>query len=331
MTDSPDNTSPEIGAPVDLTDLRSADPVRMADLPRASDPAAAALLQHVSAEAIPSPTSRRSLRHRFVPLGAVAAAFLLIAVGFSLLSPSNTQTALATVQLAAQEVAAADSGRATTTFAIDGLSDGQAQRAAGTAVLTYNDDDFAVTLDLDDLPQELKDSHGDMGDLLGEVETRFVDGIVYAKGGPLDDWLAIELPALMTDQILETADPRSVLETVQTLVETEEVGSDLIDGIEVTHYRSVVDLDEQSLAESGWMAGLESQVDVDTDGTVTVDLYVSANGQLIKLDVAGNLAATETGETATATFSISTLFTDLNQVEPILAPEGVVPTPMFGN
>ncbi|NNF53455.1 MAG: hypothetical protein HKN03_03330 [Acidimicrobiales bacterium] len=324
MTSSPDPSS------VDLSDLRAADPVRMADLPRASDPDAVALLQRVSAISSPTPAqARRGLRNRFVPLGAVAAAFLVVVVGFTVFSPSNTETALATVKTAAQEVAAADSGRATTGFEVDGVSNGVSDRAAGTAVLTFNGNNFAVTLDLDDLPQELKDQSDGMGDLLSEVETRFVDGVIYGRGGPVDDWIAVELPSVFIDQIRETADPRSVLETVQTLVETEEVGATTIEGVEVTHYQSIVDLDEKSLAESGWLAGVDSQIDVDTDGTLTVDLFVTGAGQLIKIDVFGTLAATEATDSMTATFSISTLFTDLNAVAPITAPEGVVPTPFL--
>ena len=324
MTSSPDPT------PIDLSDLRAADPVRMADLPRSSDPGAVALLHRVSATSSPSPTqARRGLRNRFVPLGAVAAAFLVVMVGFTVFSPSNTETALATVKTAAQEVAAANSGRATTTFEIDGVSNGVSDRAAGMTVLTYNGDNFAVTLDLDDLPQELKNQGSGMGDLLSEVETRFIDGVIYGRGGPVDDWIAVELPSVFVDQIRETADPRSVLETVQTLVETEEVGTTTIDGVDVTHYQSIVDLDEKSLAESGWLAGVDSQIDVDTEGTLTVDLFVSDASQLIRLDVFGTLATTEATDSMAATFSVSTLFTDLNAVDPITAPEGVVPSPFL--
>ncbi len=324
MTSSPDPT------PIDLSDLRAADPVRMADLPRSSDPGAVALLHRVSATSSPSPTqARRGLRNRFVPLGAVAAAFLMVVVGFTVFSPSNTETALAAVKTAAQDVAAANSGRATTTFEVNGASNGVPDRAAGTAVLTYNGDNFAVNLDLDDLPEAFKNQGDGMGDLLSEVETRFVDGVIYGRGGPVEDWIAVELPSIFIDQIRETADPRSVLETVQTLVETKEVGTTTIDGVDVTHYQSVVDLDEKSLAESGWLAGVDSQIDVDTDGTLTVDLFVSDAGQLIKLDINGNLAAAEAADSMAATFSISTLFTDLNSVDPITAPEGVVPSPFL--
>ena len=321
---SPDPTS------IDLRDLRAADPVRMADLPRSTDPSAVALLQRVSATSPLTPThARRGLRNRVVPLGAVAAAFLVVMVGFTVFSPSNTETALANVKTAAQEVAAADSGRATTTFEIDGVSNGVSDRAAGTAVLTYNSDNFAVTLDLDDLPQQFKNNDAGMGDLLSEVETRFVDGVIYGRGGPIEDWIAVELPSIFIDQIRETADPRSVLETVQTLVETEEVGTTTIDGVDVTQYQSVVNLDEKSLAESGWLAGIDSQIDVDTDGTLTVDLFVTDAGQLMRLDVFGTLAATEATDSMAATFSISTLFTDLNAIDPITAPEGVVPSPFL--
>ncbi len=306
--------------PIDLSDLRAADPVRLADLPRASDPAAQLLLENTVAVQSPA-SSAGSLRSRLPILGAVAAVLVVIAAGFAILSPTNAAPALATVKAAAQEAAAAQSGRVTTTFGLTGSSSERGGAIAGTAELTYNGDDFSVLIALDEVPAEFQRSNG----FLDSVETRVVDGVVYAKGGPLDQWVAFEVPELMTRQVIDTIDPRSVLETVQTLVAVEVVGVTEVNGEQLTHYRTVIDLADESLASSGWMSGLQSQVDIDAEGTVTVDLFIGSDDRLRRLDVTGQVASTSAADPGAASFAISTVFADLGQVDPITAPEGVEP------
>lgn len=316
MTSSPD--------PVDLGDVRAADPVRMADLPSSSSPQAQALLQQTMQSAMPSATASPGLRARLPLLGAVAAAVLLVVATFAVLSPSSTQPALATVKAAAQEVAVADSGRAVTTFSIEGTDGVENMASAGQIELLFNGDDIAVTLNLDQVPSQLE---GEGAEFFSGIETRIVDGVLYLKGGPSPDWIGLDLPQIALDQI-DTVDPRSVLDTVQTLVNAEEVGSDVIDGVDVTVYESTVDLSDPSLSTSGWMSGLEQQLDLETDGTITVTLSVDGADQLRRIVVTGDLTGGQDVD-GSAVFSISTDFTDLNTVDRIVAPEGVVANPML--
>jgi hypothetical protein len=311
--------------PADLSDVRAADPVRMADLPSSSSPQAQALLQQTMQGAMttvsPSPTG---LRARLPLLGAVAAAALLVAATFAVLSPSSTRPALATVKAAAQEVAIADSGRAITTFSLQGGDGVDTMSAAGQIELLFNGNDLAVTLDLDDVPNQLE---GEGDEFFSGIETRIVDGVLYLKGGPSPEWIGLDLPQVFLDQI-DTVDPRSVLDTIQSLVAAEEIGTDTIAGVDVTVYESTVDLSDPSLSTSGWMSGLESQLDLDTDGTITVTLSVDDAEQLRRVVVSGDLVD---GQNAggSASFSISTDFTDLNDVDQIVAPEGVAANPML--
>jgi len=316
MTASPD--------PIDLSDVRAADPVRMADLPDSRSPQAQAILQQTMQSAMPTDASSPGLRARLPLLGAVAAAVLLFAATFAVLSPSSTRPALATVKAAAQEVAVAESGRAVTTFKVAGTDGVENLTASGQIELIFNGDDLAVTLDLDEVPNQLE---GEGAEFFRGIETRVVDGVLYLRGGPSPDWVALDLPQIVLDQI-DTVDPRSVLDTVQTLVATEEVGTDVIDGTDVTVYESTVDLSDPSLSTSGWMSGLERQLDLETDGTITVTLSVDQADQLRRIIVRGDLTGSQDAE-GSATFSISTDFTDLNAVDRIVAPEGVVASSML--
>jgi hypothetical protein len=311
--------------PVDLSEVRAADPVRMADLPSSSSQHAQALLQQTMQGAMPNVApSPTGLRARLPLLGAVAAAALLVAATFAVLSPSSTRPAVATVKAAAQEVATAESGRAITTFSLQGSDGVENVAASGQIELLFNGDDIAVTLDLNDVPNQLE---GEGAEFFSGIETRIVDGVLYLKGGPSPDWIGLDLPQIFLDQI-DTVDPRSILDTVQTLVAAQEVGTDTIAGVDVTVYESTVDLSDPSLSASGWMSGLESQLDLETDGTITVTLSVDDAEQLRRIVVSGDLTGGQ-DVVGSATFSISTDFTDLNAVDRIVAPDGVVASPMF--
>lgn len=310
---------PDQAEPVDLSDLRAADPVRLADLPRADSPAARRLLAD-TISTTPSPSARPTGRlRRLLPAGAVAAALAILAAGFAVFGPSGTEPALAAVKAAAQEVAAADSGRVETTFRLD-RSDGTDEgTVAGTAVLTYNDDDLAVTVELDELPADLQ-----RPSTFGALETRLVDGVLYGRGGGLDGWVAAEVPEAIGRELGTLVDPRTVLDTVQDLVEADLIGEVVIGGETLTQYRSLIDLGDESLADSGWLSGLQTQIDVNAEGTVTVELYVDADGRLRRLDVSGDVADAERAEHRAA-FSVSTVFGDFGAVPPIEAPTGVEP------
>ncbi len=309
-----------------LSDVRAADPVRMADLPSSQSPEAQALLRQTMYDAMPAHASPSpgSFRSRLPLLAAVAAAVALVATTFAIVSPTNTPTALATVKAAAQEVAVADSGRIVTTFTITGSDGDETGTAAGSVEMLFNGDDLAISLDVDEVPSEFQDEDIDM---LEGVETRIVDGVLYVRGGPAPDWVAFDVPAVLLSQI-DSVDPRSVLSTIQTLIEAEEVGTETLDGEDVIVYRSEVDLDDPSLSASGWMAGLESRLDVEADGTIVVETWVDGSEQLRKIEVTGDLVEAQDGD-GSAVFSISTVFNDLNAVDRIVAPEGVVPNSLL--
>lgn len=310
---------PDRTDPVDLSDLRAADPVRLADLPRADSPNARRLLTD-TISTTPSPSTRPTGRfRRLLPAGAVAAALALFAAGFAVFGPSGTEPALAAVKAAAQEVAAAESGRVETTFRLEGSDGTDSGTIAGTAVLTYNDDDLAVALQLDELPPDLQ-----RASTFGALETRLVDGVLYARGGELDEWVAAEVPEAIGRELGTLVDPRTVLDTVQGLVEADVIGDVVIGGDTLTHYRSLIDLGDESLADSGWLSGLQTQIDVNAEGTVIVDLFVDADGRLRRLDVSGDVADADRAEHRAA-FSVSTVFGAFGAVPPIEAPAGVEP------
>ncbi len=304
--------------PVDplLARLSAADPVEPSSLPSSQDPHAQQLMRSITGErsfgAPPAPPARHQPRRRFAMLAGAAAAATMLVGGIVVLAPKSSTPALAVVHQAADQTAADDSGRATTSFVIEGQHEEDGAQVAGSIETRYDDDDLAITLDIDQASPELE-----IGSL-GEAETRMIDGVIYATGDG-EDWMAFEAPAFLAGQVTEIVDPRSVLDTVRSLVGAEEIGSTTVDGVTVTQYRSVVDVGDETLRQSGWMAGLETQVDIDPDGEVTIDLYVDADGYLHRFDVIGDVQANG----GTATFAIETVFDQLGEDQNIEAPANV--------
>ena len=329
-----------------LDQLRLADPVDPATLPSATGPEAVRLLDQVLApehdQALASepadraatptvvtslPGSGAAARRRSGLLGrgrgamvAAAAAVAVVAGAVTVLSPDNTPAAVAEVRAAAATAADADTGRITSTFEIDYADEELTDEAGGQVEVLYDGRDVALSVELDDIPDELGTEADDLVPLLDDI--RLVDDIAYIQEAE-GEWIAIDNGGLIGDVVERLIDPRTVLDTVQTLTEATEVGPADVDGVVTTQYRSVVDLGDETLAGAGWLAF--DGMGVDVDGEVTVDLYVEADGDeavLRRLDLSGDLQAPE-GETGEASFEIVTTFTGLDSDITIEAPADV--------
>lgn len=342
-----------------LNRLAAADPVDPTELPAATDPTAQELLRTTLAKdqnelalagstssSTPQPTpqsesdnpmtppaittdeprpsgpvvdldkARRPRRGRGMLVGAAAAVLLLVG-GLLVFSPDTTPSAVAAVQSAAQAAADADTGRITTTFTASGQDGEEFGALSGSFEAAYAGEDIAVSLSIDEVDASFPVEG------LPATEARLVDDVIYVN--PEGEWFAVDTDGLLGQVVSDFIDPRTVLETVQAeLTETEEIGTATIDGVETTHYRSIVDLADESLSASGWV-GFDG-VPIETDGEITVDLYVDGDGLLRQLDVSGDLSETSatTGESVgSGTFAVSTLFHDLGGDITVEAPADV--------
>ncbi len=317
MTDSNDDL---------IQRLAAADPVDPGALPSGTDHAPQQLLENLmttdstsgsttqdqdqEVELLDLPTVRgidryrQTGRNRMRVLATVAAA-LLLAVGFIVFSPDNTSPALATVHSAAQTTADFDSGRVDTTFSFDGTDGEESGSIGGEVLAEFSGTDIRITGSIDEssiLPGEAP------GVLPPNGEARLVDGVLYVSEGEGDNWYAVETGGLIGQTVVDFVDPRSVLAEVEDLVETTEVGTVVIDGVDTTQYQSVVDVNDESLRETGWLP-IEAGTDLEAEGEITVDLYIDGDGVLRRLGATGDLV--ETGGEGTATFTITTNFYDL--------------------
>lgn len=315
MTDSNDEL---------LEQLTAADPIDSDALPSGTDHAAQQLLENIMTtesstpdqpvELLDLPSVRgidrygRGGRNRMRVL-ATMAAVLLFVVGFIVFSPDNTAPALATVHSAAQTTADFESGRVNTTFVLDGNDGDQAETLGGEVLAEFSGSDIQIVGSIDDSAVELD------GFLPSGGQARLVDGVLYVSEG--DGWYAVETGGLIGQTVVDFVDPRSVLTEVEDLVETTEIGAAVIDGIDTTHYQSVVDVNDESLRDTGWLP-IDAAADLEAEGQVIVDLYIDGDGVLRQLGVTGDL--TETGGPGTAAFTITTNFFDLGADIAIEAP-----------
>lgn len=255
-------------------------------------------------------TSRTSRNNRVMLAVAAAAVFL---VGSALVfSPSNTPTAVAAVRDAAATTADVDSARITTTFTFGSTNGSEVESFAGQIDGAYAGDDFSFTFETDLIEGP------DLDNEMPVDEVRLVDNMIYVDVE--GEWLGSDTNGLLGGVVSDYLDPRIVLEEVQKLTETSEIGSVDIDGMETAHYQSVVDLGgDESLAQSGWLPS--EVVDVDVDGELTVDLFVAADGTLRQLDLSGDVEEPD-GGTESGTFAVSTKYYDFGAVDTIEAPIG---------
>lgn len=341
-TPKADNTPPTIPENDGLmVRLAAANPVPAAEVESADSTRADAILARVTSrpgEFAPYGTTggtseRRSpatissspprQRLRWPALAAVAAVALLF--GLVAVVPGTTEPALATVQAAADVTADASTGRVISTFQLDSVDGNESGILAGTATTEFNGENVAATIDVDD-GQTTAMSAQEIAQL-ELVSTRLVDGIWYFS---LDgkEWFKAEAPAMVSRQIGQMTDLRSLLDQVGTLVEVEEVGTIAIDGLSATHYRSEVDLAEQRQQESAWMPAGQA-MDIEPVGLVTIDLYVTDDGLMRRIEVAGDISDGESSDLDSdslnaATFSVVTDFVDLGSDISIEAPDDAV-------
>ncbi len=316
MTDSPDEL---------MGRLSAADPVGADSLPRSNDPTPQSLLETIMSTDdppmldlpdVPGVDRYRPRRNRGVLLAAIAAVVALVA-GFVILSPGNTEPALATVQSAARTTAEYDSGRVTTTFTIDGEDGDQVEHDLdGTVDLVFDGDDVAITGDVAGSFTE-GGLDGGPGDFPSSAEARLVDGVFYASDGTT--WYSLEAVGFLGESVVDYVDPRNVLTEVEELLDATEIGTETIDGVETTRYQSIVDLGDESLRESGWL-GTEGP-DVDLDGELIVDFYVDDDGVLRRLTASGDAVGTDGTDSGSATFEMVTTFTELGVDQDIEAPD----------
>ncbi len=336
-----DDRSPR-SAPPDalLDDLRAADPVDPASLPAAdsalarqtlaaayaagsADPAEAGVdLAPTGTDGgpgavrfVPPPVVNRR-RPRAVPsprgrlLAASAAAVAVVAAGAVALWPGGTSPALAAVT----DTASVSSGRVTTTLSVTS-SGSEAESGSATLEAVFEGADLAVTVS-DVL---FSGDHGE-ADRASELEGRIVDDTVYLNDG--DTWYSAPGGSLASATAKKFLDPRAVLDTVKDLTDITDLGPATIDGVETTHYRGVVDLGGESVAN--WLATMDPSAEkVQAEGEATVDLYVGGDGLLRHLDVTGN--AQDPDSTDGATFTLTTVFSDLGANLEVEAPSDAVP------
>ena len=355
--DTPTPTTPNPATPTTddlLARLTAADPVDPATLPAADDPAPRRLLETIMTSATDNDTpdggpaddadvvtpldlpevqgieryAPRSNR-RLTTMAAVAAAVILVIAGFGLFAPDNSTPALATVHDAAATTANFDTGRISATFIVAGGDDTDSARIGGEVEAAFSGDDLQIVGDITESeftgPEPIDDDV-----FPRSAEVRWVDNVLYGNDGT-GQWYATGTIDLLGQTVVDLVDPRSVLGTVNELVETTEVGTAVIDGVETTHFRSEVDLGSESLNGSGWLAVEASQLatELQVDGNITVDLYVDGEGVLRQLDVSGDLAAIDEGE-GEASFSASTRFHDLGGDIRIEAPADAVELDLTG-
>ena len=250
------------------------------------------------------PSARRVGRSRGMLVGAAAAVLLLFG-GLLVFAPDTTPSAVATVHSAAAAAAEADTGRIETTFAAAGTDGEDRGEVAGSFDAYYDGDDiaFSVNVAAFDGPE----AFGARGmDELPVEEVRLIDGIVYINEG--EEWFAIDTDGLLGQMVNDFVDPRSVLQTIQEVTETTEIGPATIDGVDTTQYQSVIDLADESLTESGWL-GFEG-AGIDAEGEITVDLFVDDAGVLRQFDIVGDLQD-PAGSGDNGTFNVSTRFYDI--------------------
>ncbi|MDH4075500.1 MAG: hypothetical protein OEW29_06135 [Acidimicrobiia bacterium] len=260
---------------------------------------------------VPSPRGRL--------LAASAAALAVIAAGAVALWPGGTSPALAAVA----DTASVSSGRVTTTLSVKS-SGSEAESGSATLEAVFDGSNVAVTVS-----DVSSSSDPGAAERASQLEGRIVDDAVYFNAD--GTWRSAPGGSLASTTAKKFLDPRAVLDTVKDLTDITDLGPAIIDGVETTHYRGVVDLGGESVA--GWLATMDPSAEgVKAEGEATVDLYVDVDGLLRHLDVTGN--AQDPASTDAATFTLTTVFSDLGADLDVEAPANAVPfgadTTVFG-
>lgn len=233
-----------------------------------------------------------------------------------------------------------------TSVSADSLSPAAAVRAATTATATTGSASFRLTLTADDGTEPMTvdvrgkaDLDGSSADLTatipGEsgpttVKQRVVDGVVYLKVEGSDvlpaTWVKLDPSALPEGMgqdlggMLGGAGGDTVtapLDALREVADVEKIGADEIDGIATTHYRATLDPAKvagalgplQSLGGSAKAAA----------GSMPVDLWVDADGHVVRVTQTIDLAAVDAG-TITWTLDLREFGAPLE----LTAPEGAL-------
>jgi hypothetical protein len=257
---------------------------------------------------------------------AAAAAVVLLVGSVVVLAPDNTPSALAQVQSAASAAADAESGEIITEFRLDGEAADGSGTLGGRFEAIYDRSDVQFSLDLTQLNVAggpgVTDTDG-FDDAFGALvsDVRIVDGVLYIQPG--GQWFAVDTDGFLGQFIDQYSDPRIVLDKVRELTEATEVGPAVVDGIEVTHFRSTVDLGDDTLSGSGWV-GFDG-ADIGAEGEMVIDLYVDGDDALRRLELRGEVAEdTDAVDPGAGTFEVVTTFTQISDDVVIEAPEGAV-------
>lgn len=324
-----------------MTRLQAADPLAGQPLPHPDEPEARAMVASAMAAGEASalepgaevihaqlPAVNRRARSttagRWPLLAGVAAVVALVVSGLMVFSPTNS-SALAAVHQAAEATAEAGSGQIDVRFALHGQERSEAApvelSVSGSLTALYHGTDLAVTVDLDELPDELTS-----GGVPTSVEARLVDDTLYANDGT--QWYWVNAPSTLGATVVELIDPRQVLGTVQELAATEEQGRVELNGIDTTHYRSMVDLSDQSLTEAKWLP--VGVAHIEAEGKVIIDLYVDDQGLLRRLVLSGSAQPASRDHVGDATFEVEIDLSRLGDDLTIEAPEGATPVDEAG-
>ncbi len=262
------------------------------------------------------PNSRGWLSGSRAALIATAAAVVLLVASVAVLAPRNTPSALAEVQSAAEAAASAETGRIEVTFAVSHTGSEIDERASGEIDVVFAGDDYAISMSLGEVTGMSGSEFDEIMPVIDDI--RIVDDVFYIEEME-GQWIGIESGGMFGQMVGDEIDPRTTVDPIQDLSEAEEVGTVEIDGVETTHYRSVVDLGDESLSQSGW-SGFE-EIDVEVEGEMTIDIYVDGDGVLRGFDVTGDIRDPN-GVEGAGTVELSTRLLDLGADLTVEVPEG---------
>jgi hypothetical protein len=211
-----------------------------------------------------------------------------------------------------------------TSVSADSLSPAAAVRAATSATANAGSASFTLTLTADDgtAPTTVEvrgkaDLDGSSADLSATipgdggpttVRQRVVDGVVYLKVEGSDvlpaTWVKLDPAALPEGAgqdlggMLGGAGSGTVtapLDALREVAEVEKVGTQEIDGIATTHYRATLDPAKLAAAfgplESMGLGGAAKL----GAGTMPVDLWVDAEGRVVRVSQSVDLSAADAG------------------------------------
>lgn len=313
-----------------LLALRAADPVDVTALPDGDAPPARARLeellmpthlqaldelQRINAASTPTPLEHRRRRPLAMAAGAVSIAAALLLALLVLPIPGTTPEAAAAVRQAAEATTAAGakSGRAESTFSVNGLPTNlvSSGKVTGAVEGAFSGTDLQARIDIDDEAKQVISAFAP--DAFGfPFEVRLVQGVGYQRQGD-GQWTSEPVDDAPTE-----LDAREALAALMDVTQAREVGSDDIDGQSTTHYRATVKLTKED-AEGAVVGAAAIIGGVGAAGTVDIDLWVAPGDLIRRLQVVGTFD--ELPGLGQLTMESTTNFFDLGQNVVIEAPQ----------